>query len=197
MNNTFENNNYFEDKRLENTLENRIADKIGNIFEDAAANPRRYVRLILTKENPVFIKPGNGAVGVKEAIITFSQNGESNTIRFVSQKSSQSLVAIIRNNKYIAFAYNFGDNHEELLFETLRKDRNSPPTYFSVLLNTDVGTIALICDSRCEHFFYHEFYELDIEPNFYGIMLDTINGLRKQAAMVIAKEADNDEQEEA
>ena len=118
MNNTFESNNYFEDKRLENTLQNRIADKIEDIFEDAAANPRRYVRLILTKENSAFIKPGNGAVGVKEAIITFSQNGESNTIRFVSQKSAQRLVAIIRNNKYIAFAYNFGDDHKELLFET-------------------------------------------------------------------------------
>jgi hypothetical protein len=192
MNNTFENNNSFEDKRLENTLENRIAEKVHGILDDASDNPKKYARLILTKDHSVFIKPGYGPVGVKEAVITIHKNGQTKVFHIVPKSSSADVIAVIRNNKYVVFAFSFNGDQKEYLFETLRKDRSVSHSFFSALLHTEIGTISLICDSRHEKFFYSEFYELGEEPNFYSAMLETI----MEAGRNTAQEVIGYEQEE-
>jgi hypothetical protein len=191
MNNTFEHNNSFEDKRLENTLENRIADKVQEILEDAKDNPKKYARLILTQAHAVFIKPGSGTVGVKEAVITVRKDGQTKVFHLVSKNSTVDAIALIRNNKYVALSVSVNGEQREYLFETFRKDRSAAPSFFSALLNTDVGTIALICDSRCEKFFYSEFYEMDDEASFYKAMLETL----KEAVRKDAEEVRDNEQE--
>ena len=169
---------------LENTLENRIADKVKEILEDAKDCPKKYVRLILTKDHPVFINPGSGAIGVKEAIITVCKDGKTDVIHFVPETSSVTAIAVMRKDKYVVFAYFSPTTSEEYLFETSRKDRDSISSSFSALLSTEIGTIALLCDNKREKFFYTELYEMSDEPIFFDAMLCTF----KEAMAESAKE---------
>ena len=166
---------------MENTFENRMADKIENIFDDALENPHKYARLVLTKEYATFYKPGCGMIRVKEAIISIHKGEEKTVIRFAPGKCEYSVVAIMRNNKYVAYAFfRNGDdeNPKKELFETHRNDRVQAPSSFSALLNTERGTISIICNSEFGQFLYTEFMELSNEPSFYDEMLRIFNEAR-------------------
>lgn len=182
MNNTFEHNNSFEDKRLENTLENRIADKVENIFDEASENPHKYARIILTKDYSVFAKPKSGIFRVKEAIITTRKGENTDVFHFVPEDCNLGIAAVIRNNKYIAYSVSDGEKSKEYLFETLRKDRTPTVSAFYALLYTEIGTISLICDNKHENFLYTEFNEISDEPSFFNAVLETLNEVQRSSA---------------
>ena len=171
-------NTILENTNLENTLENRTAERVHEILEDARYSPAKYARLVLSETYSTFFKPGSGIIGVKEALITTVKDNKTSVYRFVRGKSKYAIIAIMRNNKYIAFAVESENNNsKEYIFETSRKDRSPTPSSFSALLHTEIGTISVICDSRCEKFFYSEFCELSDEPQFYTAMLEMVKGV--------------------
>lgn len=161
-----------------------MADKVEDIFEDAVENPRKYARLSLTKEYANFYKPGYGATAVKDAIITMQKAGETTVVRFTPGKCEYGVIAVMRNNKYVAYAFFENENDEypkKELFETRRKDRGQAPSSFSALLNTEMGTISIICNSSSENFLYTEFRELSDEPSFFEDVLRMFNEARRNS----------------
>lgn len=168
---------------IENTFENRKADKIQNIFEDAKDSPHKYARLILTKDYSAFHIPGRGSVEVTDAVITIHKGEKTTVVHFVSGQTEAGAIAAIRNNKHIAYAVFKGEETiaEELL-ENKRKDRMQAHSSFFALLGTNIGTIALICDSDSEMFFYSEFREISDEPSFYNAMIRTLTEASRKEA---------------
>ena len=101
-------------------------------------------------------------------------------IRFSMQKSDLTLLSVIRKNKYVAYAL-AGSEEDECseLYETKRKDCSSELSIFIALLNTDLGTVVLVCDNRYEDFFYSEFWEISTEPCFYQSVIALLTEIMK------------------
>ena len=168
---------------MENTFENRRAEKIKNIFDDARDKPHKYGRLILTKDYAAFHIPGRGSVEVNDAVITIHKGEKTTVVHFVPGQTEAGAIAAIRNNKHIAYAVFKGEETiVEELFENKRKDRVQAHSSFFVMLGTNIGTIALICDSNSEMFFYSEFTEISEEPSFYNAMIRTLTEASRKEA---------------
>lgn len=154
---------------MNHTTENRISEKVKEIFAEANENPGKFARLILSQGRSAFIKNDGKRFNIKEALIATQEGSQPMTImRFSPQKSEYTLLAVIRKNKYVAYALAGPEEDERSeLYETKRKDRLSENSIFIALLNTDQGTVVLVCDNRYEDFFYSEFWEISTEPCFY------------------------------
>ncbi len=166
---------------MNHTTENRISEKVKEIFAEANENPGKFARLILSKDRSAFIRNDGKRFRIQEAVIaTQKGNQPMSIIRFSMQKSDLTLLSVIRKNKYVAYALAGSEEDERSeLYETKRKDCSSELSIFIALLNTDLGTVVLVCDNRYEDFFYSEFWEISTEPCFYQSVIALLTEIMK------------------
>ena len=157
---------------MNTNVENKTSIRVKEIFQELREKPSKFARLILSKERAVWIKNGGTKFNISDAIIAIRKGDNPMTIsRFIPEKSETTMLGVVRNNKYIAYVTaNPVDGQNEEIFETKKKNEASEHIVFTAILNTDLGTVFLICDNQYEDFFYAECVNISSEPCLYEIL---------------------------
>lgn len=176
---------------MNNTTENKVSEKVKEIFAEVRENPGKFARLILSQNRGAFIRNDGKKFNITEAVIATQKGNQPMTIiRFSPQKSEFTLLSVIRKNKYVAYVMGSPEEDERCeLYEVRRKDHSSELSLFIALLNTDLGTVVLVCDNRYEDFLYNEFWEISTEPSFYRSAISPLMEVMKTKS---AEEEKND-----
>jgi hypothetical protein len=183
-----------ENKIMNTNVENKTSERVREAFSELREKPGKFARLILSKGHAVWIKNDGKKFNISEAIIAIRKGDKPMTIsRFSCEKSETTMLGVVRNNKYIAYVTaNPIDGQNEEFFETKKKDEISEHIVFTAILNTDSGTVFLVCDNRHEDFFYAECVNISTEPCLYGTLKELLlEALRSKTA----EECENGEKE--
>lgn len=176
---------------MNTNVENKTSARVKEIFQELREKPSKFARLILSKERAVWIKNSGTKFNISEAIIAIRKGNNPMTIsRFTPEKSETTMLGVVRNNKYIAYVTaNPVDGQNEEIFETKKKDEAPEHIVFAAILNTDLGTVFLVCDNMLEDFFYAECVNISSEPCLY----DTLKVLLLEAMRIKPAEVNENE----
>ena len=164
---------------------NTIKDKIEEIFEEAMDKPGKFARFVFSKNQAVFFKNDGTRFKIQEGIIATRKGNQPMTIRRIKPQDSEfQIMAVIRKNKYVACVEVVGDEEKADLFEVFRNGRSSDCSVFYALLQTDRGSVCILCDSGHEDMLYTELVEICTEPCFYSALAEML----KEAMNVNKKE---------